>query len=350
MSVLDAKVLFIGDLSKTARSSLWYEVIKQQVRETTALCYEQLNAQGEKIVFRDLLTRVRWKLGLPKDVVGINQQIKEEVKRNPPDLLWILKVPTLWPSTLRYVKKYCPDCKIVFYSEDDMFARHNRSLFFDRCIPYFDTIFTTKSYNANPEELPSMGARKVVFLDKAYHQERHHPYAADEGAAFGAPVGFVGTFEKERAASMLYLAQNGVPVRIWGNHWPEAWFSMHPNLKIEGAPLYGEDYPRALCATQINLAFLRKANRDQQTDRSMEIPACGAFMLTERTPEHLRLFEDGKEAAFFETNDELLEKVNYYLANPDLCKSIGQAGRVRCIEGKYHMSERVSTMLRHINY
>ncbi len=348
MSILDAKVLFIGDLSKTARSSLWYEVIKQQVRETTALCYEQLNAQGEKIVFRDLLTRVRWKLGLPKDGVGINQQIKEEVIRNPPDLLWILKVPTLWPSTLRYVKKHCPDCKIVFYSEDDMFARHNRSLYFDKCIPYFDTIFTTKSYNANPEELPSMGARKVVFLDKAYHQKRHHPYPAEEGKAFGAPVGFIGTFEKERAASMLHLAQNGVPVRIWGSHWPEAWYTKHFNLKIEGTPLYGEDYPRALCATQINLAFLRKANRDQQTDRSMEIPACGAFMLTERTSEHLRLFEDGKEAAFFETDDELLDKVKYYLANPELCKSIGQAGMKRCVDGKYHMSQRVSTMLKNI--
>ena len=349
MNIKNANVLFVGDLSVTARSSLWYEVIKDQVRESTALCYEKLNNKGEKIVFKDFITRVRWKLRVPKDVVGINQKIREQAKKDPPDCLWILKVPTLWPSTLRYVRKNCPDCKIVFYSEDDMFAHHNRTRFFDRCIPYFDVIFTTKSYNANPEELPVLGARKVVFVDKAYHKERHNPYPPEEGAAFGAPVGFIGTFENERAASMLHLAKNGIPVRIWGSHWPESWLSKHPNLKIEGTSLYGEDYPRALCATLINLAFLRKANRDQQTDRSMEIPACGAFMLTERTPEHLRLFEEGKEAEFFDTDEELLEKVNYYLQNQNLCKVIGQAGRERCIAGKYNMSERVSTMFKHIS-
>ena len=80
----------------------------------------------------------------------------------------------------------------------------------------------------------------------------------------------------------------------------------HPNLVIENRPIYGEDYVKGLCATRINLCFLRKINRDLQTDRTMEIPACGAFMLAERTDEHLRLFAEGKEAAHFDSNEELL--------------------------------------------
>jgi len=116
-------------------------------------------------------------------------------------------------------------------------------------------------------------------------------------------------------------------------------------LILENQPLWGDDYAKALSAFDINLCFLRKCNRDLQTTRSIEIPACGAFMLGERTPEHLRLFEEGKEAEFFSNERELMDKCRYYLEHPEDRLKIAQNGYLRCQRGGYCYQERLQNVL-----
>jgi spore maturation protein CgeB len=159
-------------------------------------------------------------------------------------------------------------------------------------------------------------------------------------------VGFIGDFEIERAQSIFYLAQNDVPVRIWGPNWDRKCQLSHPNMRIEGKPLWGDDYAKAICSFDINLVFLRKINRDLQTTRSIEIPACGGFMLSERTNEHLELFEEGEEAEFFSTNEELLEKTRHYLNHQERREQIARSGRERCLRSGYSNQERIKEMIR----
>ncbi|MBM4389248.1 MAG: glycosyltransferase family 1 protein, partial [Deltaproteobacteria bacterium] len=160
---------------------------------------------------------------------------------------------------------------------------------------------------------------------------------------YGSDVGFVGTFEGDRAEKMLYLARHGIRVRIWGNGW-DKWKGKNSNLIIEGRSVDGEDYVKTINATKINLGFLRKINRDETTSRSVEIPACGGFLLAERTERHLALFEEGKEAEFFNSSKELLEKAKRYLADEKSRKRIARAGRERCLKNGYSTREQIESM------
>jgi hypothetical protein len=50
-------------------------------------------------------------------------------------------------------------------------------------------------------------------------------------------------------------------------------------------------------------------------------------MMAERTDEHLRLFEENKEAVYFLSDRELLEEYKYCLENEVECRKVADAGR-----------------------
>lgn len=264
-----------------------------------------------------------------------NAQILNHVSQNHYDILWIDKGLTIYPETLRKVKSLSPKTVIVSYSPDNMSLRHNQSQQYIESVPYYDHIFTNKSYIL--DDMRKLGAKKIHFVNNSYEDTFHYPrtLTADDYSNYGGDVGFVGTWEEERCASILYLADHGIHVRVFGTKEWDKYKNYSPNLKIEGHGLHGEDYSKSLQAFKISLCFLRKINFDQQTTRSVEIPACGGFMLAERTDEHLSLFEEDKEAVYFSTNEELLEKCKYYLENESERRDVIKNALLRCDKSGY---------------
>jgi spore maturation protein CgeB len=211
----------------------------------------------------------------------------------------------------------------------------------------YDAFLTTKSYNV--PELRAAGCQRIIFLPNAFDPDTHRPMAGEHRTQqFSAPVSFVGTFEPARAASLRKLAEAGIPIRIWGSFW-KRWGRPPEGVIVEGRDVIGKDYARVISESDINLCFLRKLNRDLQTTRSVEIPAVGGFMLAERTDEHRELFEEGIEAEFFGSDEELIDKCRYYLAHPDLRTRIAKAGRVRCVNSGYDYRSRLAEALRKLD-
>jgi spore maturation protein CgeB len=338
------RIIFVGDLSSYARARQRYLALQDLGHSVAGLSWVPLETELEPNSKPPLWQRVLRKAGYPIDLVRLNRRLEPTIAEHQSDLLWIEKANTIFPSTYQSLKRNFPNLKIVYYSEDDIYLRDNRSEYLRRSLSLFDMVYTTKPRNV--DELPTLGARNVFCIFQAYDRNFHQPLRLSEQdqALWGADVGFVGFFERDRAEKMLFLAQNGIKVRVWGFNW-QAWPHQHPNLILEGKPVHNEDFVKVLNATRINLNFLRKINRDRHTSRSLEIPACQAFMLAERTEEHLQLFEEGREADFFESPEELLAKVQYYLDHETQRQQIAKAGRDRCIKSGYSHHDRLKVMI-----
>lgn len=339
------KILFVAELRSESRAKqrlLALRNLGYEVKEISTLPSEKFLSSPS------FLERVCYKLGYPTDLVGLNQQLCEYATDFSPDLIWIEKVLTIQPAVYQDLKRSLPRTKIIFYSEDDIFMRHNRSVFLRNSLPTFDLVFTTKPRNL--QELPQLGVKKVFCIYQAYDQDVHRPLnlTLAEQEQWGGDVSFIGTFERDRAEQILEIAKQGITVNVWGSNW-QKWKIKHPNMRVHHRAVYNEDFIKVICASKINLNFLRKINRDQHTSRSIEIPACAGFMLAERSDEHLNLFCEGKEAEFFDNMSELLSKIQYYLSHEKERLEIATAGRKRCMASGYSHQERLKIMLQEIS-
>lgn len=337
-------ILFVGDLNEGGRSLQRCETLGMLGHDVVALSSVPVPFIAG-IDSLSLLTRVMWKLKLPPDPAHVNCAIRAAINEKQFDVVWIDKGVTIRPATLQYIKRHLPDSVLVSCSEDDMYARHSQTYWYLRGLKYYDVVFTTKTYNL--AELKTLGARRTsLFLD-SYDERLHRRVvlSASEIQQLACDVGFIGSFENDRAARMLYLAEHGIPVNVYGNGW-NSWVGRNPNLIVHDKPIYGDDYIKDINATKINLCFLRKINRDEVTSRSVEIPACGGFMLGERTKRHQDYFVEGKEAEFFGSNIEMLEKVRYYLENTEEREKIARAGGARCVTSGYSMRAQLDQMLK----
>jgi spore maturation protein CgeB len=290
---------------------------------------------------RTLIDKVFSRLKIPLDPNHINKRILETCKIFKPDIVFIVRGLLIKPTTLQTIKSL--GIKSISWSNDDMYARHNRSLWYTWSLKYYDLVGTQKSYNCNANELPSLGA-KVLFQNKAFDPKVNYP--VENCASFNCvhDVVFVGTKEQDRYEHIRFLAEKGIAVNVYG--WGKPDFGTHhENIIFHDRHLFGEEFSAALGCSKIALNFLRKINRDLQTSRSVEIPASRGFMLAERTEEHLKLFQEGMEAEYFSSKEELLEKVQQYLNNETQRRAIAQAGFERCYTSDYTFKNRMQELI-----
>ena len=342
------KLFFVGSVSSNNFSNTTYHRYKALISIGFDVDIFDTNNEFGKNIFIFLYNKLinkLFKLGLNISlaVKSINNNLLTNYIKKDYNLIWIEKGLTVNRKTLLLIKKNNPKIKIIGFSPDDMFSRHNQSYNFINALKEYDYFITTKSYNVY--ELLKFGIDNLIFMNNGFDPKSFYPksYIGVEFNNFDNSICFIGTFELERSQYLYYLASNNLIVNVFGNGWSKM-KNKHKNLIIHNRPLYGTDFNNAISYFKIHLCFLRKINRDLQTTRSVEIPACAGFMLAEYSIEHEFLFKREKECDFFTSKVDLYNKVLFYLNNDIIRNNIAVAGYNRCIESGYSYEERIANL------
>ena len=307
------------------------------------------NLQGinvDNYIYKGPFIKFHHHLNIGPGVYFLNKKVMETLNKSPVDIIWIDNKSFLNSASFKQIKKLFPNTKIVNIVTDDITGRlRNQWRLSLANAKYVDCFFVQRKVNI--DELKKAGAQNVALCYRSYDPEFHRPVPLnrEDILKYKSTVGFVGTYEKDREDYIAYLIQNNIPVSITGDGWPKGkqWDIIKPYYK--GPSVYGEAYIKTINGMDIALHFLRHGNRDEQDSRTFEIPACGVFMLAEKSDVHESLFKEGKEAGFFTVKEQLLEKVKYYLQHEEERKAIAAAGFARCKQSGYSHEERLKVVI-----
>lgn len=335
------KILYIGEVSGGSTNLMQVAALRRLGHEVVTV-----DMFGDLAHYGRVGKALHFAFSSGPAVTRFNRAVFDRVEEVRPNLIWVSKGVWLRRSTIRETRRRVgSDAFWVHYNPDDPFGGYRKGWrTFLKALPLYDAHVVSRDQNV--AELRALTKARVLRMEWAFDPAVHRPYqlTTEEMAALGGPVGFIGTFETARANSIMFLARNGVGVRVWGEGWAR-WQGRHQNVRIENRAVWAADYARCVASFDINLGFLRKGNRDQSTQRSMEVPACRGFLLAERTAEHQRLFSEGKELELFGDDEELLGKTLYYLANPEARRAVAAAAYRRSISSGYTYFDRLGRVL-----
>ena len=143
---------------------------------------------------------------------------------------------------------------------------------------------------------------------------------------------FVGAWQRPRQAVIDAISKMKVDMRIIGPKWRKRNIMNPAILKsIKGKWLHEskvvKQYLAAKIVLNINSWFSKKKFGINQ--RVFDVPACGAFLLTDYVKEIETFFKPGIEIETYSSIEELVDKIHFYLKHDNVRDKIARKGYER---------------------
>jgi hypothetical protein len=334
------KILYVSSLQQGGSARARMLALQRMGHQIVPLDTDRY-ASGNRV-----LGKVSFLLAAGPNVQRLNRDLLRLAAQHKPSLLWADKVLQLQPATVLRCRAL--GIQTVCYMIDNAFGprRDSGLRLYKKTIPCFDLHCTQRDVSV--ADLKRRGAREVIKVQTAYDPGTHYPPPQGwSDADRDREISFIGSPYDDRAQFLSRLSQAGLPVvisgaqRAWQHALPPAGFA---RLFREGE-LSQDAYRKGIWRSKINLSFLTRSNQDEYAHKSFEIAGCAGFLLVERSEGHLSRFAEDKEAVFFSTFEECLQKIRLYLPDEAARTRIARAGRERAERDGYHNDHQVALIL-----
>ena len=163
----------------------------------------------------------------------------------------------------------------------------------------------------------------------------------DDRNKYSCDVCFVGALYPERERILNIIQKMGVTLKIYGwKGWEKT--SLAPNYF---GPLNTKETVKLYNCAKICLNMNTTPPVSGVNFKTFEISAAGGFQLSDYRKDVEALFVVGKEIEIFHNDQELKEKINFYLKNLELAGSIVEAAKIRIIHD-HTLKKRAAEILR----
>lgn len=341
------KILLYGETDKIGSGAWCYAETIRNLGYSLVTYSDELYFQKYKFNF---LNKVFRKLngGIPmyKDLMNHNENLLINANQSKPDLIIILKGLFIFKETIEKLKSISP--YVININHDDFFSlnKYNKSNIQFNAISAYDSIFVTRLINLNEIMLIN---KNTFFFPFSYYHKLHHWGSFKK--EFNYDVIFIGTYEKERCKLLenLVIQIPNLKLGIYGEQWGKVrdWSPLKKFIKSKNG-LWGQMFVDATFSSKISLGFLRKENRDEYTQRSLEIPACGGLLLAESSSFHKKLYIEDKEASFFDPENvqTLVVKINQLLSNEKNIENIKINGHFKVNQSNMTYEDRIKQLIK----
>lgn len=265
----------------------------------------------------------------------MNQELIALAGDVEPDLaFFFLSEDEIPPDTIRAVGQ-AGDCPTMNWFADDHWRFEN---FTRHYAPALDWSITT-----DRDALPKYAAAGIENVLLSQWGVNRYAYAKTaEQTEYD--VSFVGFPHGDRRAVIAAVQRAGHPVECWGEGWANGRVDHDQMVRIFGASAINlnlsnsSTLPRtlrfrlgALVRGRWEDARQARVRPSQIKGRTFEVPGSGGFLLTEAVPHLEEYFVPGREVAVYETTDDLVEQVAYWLDHPRERAAIAEAGHRRAL-------------------
>lgn len=231
---------------------------------------------------------------------GINRRILYEVKKNEYDLVFLAKPDNLNYRLIPKINRYT-NTWYYFMDPLDVAYRINAHKY-----AFYSTwsSASTRSMNA----LFKRAGAHSYYITQGFNDSVFKPNKNDFKKI---DVIFVGTISLKRKKYIDYLKKNKINVVCYGEGW-------------ECKPIYLEDLANKYCQSKIILNFPRKDTGF--SIRVFEALGTGSFLLSESCSDLEMIFKKRVHMDWFNSPEECVNLINYYLKNDDERENIAKNG------------------------